>query len=128
MSLDVATEMLLKFNAEGIHPAKQYLDAREQAVKAVDEYMEGKEEPMYCGFANVSVRPARGKFVSFLKKADIGDSGWNGGYRISYYEIMPPDHEFRHTQSMDIKEVACDAFADALKKYGLRAYMESRAD
>ncbi len=50
MSLDVATEMLLKFNAEGIHPAKQYLDAREQAVKAVDEYMEGKEEPMYCGF------------------------------------------------------------------------------
>jgi len=63
-----------------------------------------------------------------LKKADIGDSGWNGGYRISYYEIMPPDHEFRHTQSMDIKEVACDAFADALKKYGLRAYMESRAD
>ena len=93
MSLDVATEMLLKFNAEGIHPAKQYLDAREQAVKAVDEYMEGKEEPMYCG-----------------------------------YEIMPPDHEFRHTQSMDIKEVACDAFADALKKYGLRAYMESRAD
>ena len=128
MSLDVATEMLLKFNAEGVHPAKQYLDAREQAVKAVDEYMEGKEEPMYCGFANVSVRPARGKFVSFLKKADIGDSGWNGGYRISYYEIMPPDHEFRHTQSMDIKEVACDAFADALKKYGLRAYMESRAD
>ena len=128
MSLDVATEMLLKFNAEGIHPAKQYLDAREQAVKAVDEYMEGKEEPMYCGFANVSVRPARGKFVSFLKKADIGDSGWNGGSRISYYEIMPPDHEFRHTQSMDIKEVACDAFADALKKYGLRAYMESRAD
>ncbi len=102
MSLDVATEMLLKFNAEGIHPAKQYLDAREQAVKAVDEYMEGKEEPMYCGFANVSVRPARGKFVSFLKKADIGDSGWNGGYRISYYEIMPPDHEFRHPQSMDI--------------------------
>jgi hypothetical protein len=29
---------------------------------------------------------------------------------------------------MDIKEVACDAFADALEKYGLKAYMESRAD
>ncbi len=128
MSLDVATEMLLKFNAEGVHPAKQYLDAREQAVKAVDEYMEGKEEPMYCGFANVSVRPARGKFVSFLKKADIGDSGWNGGYRISYYEIMPPDHKYRHTQSMDIKEVACEAFANALTKYGLKAGYESRAD
>ena len=128
MSLDVATEMLLKFNAEGVHPAKQYLDARQQAVKAVDEYMKDKEEPMYCGFANVSVRPARGKFVSFLKKAAIGDNGWNGGYRISYYQIMPPDHKYRHTQSMDIKEVACDAFADALEKYGLKAYMESRAD
>ena len=128
MSLDVATEMLLKFNAEGIHPAKQYLDAREQAVKAVDEYMEGKEEPMYCGFASVRIRPARGKFVSFLKKAGVGDNGWNGGYRISYYEVMPPDHKYRHTQSMDIKEVACEAFANALTKYGLKADYESRAD
>ena len=128
MSLDVATEMLLKFNAEGIHPAKQYLDAREQAVKAVDEYMEGKEEPMYCGFASVRIRPARGKFVSFLKKAGVGDNGWNGGYRISYYEVMPPDHKYRHTQSMDIKEVAFEAFANALTKYGLKAGYESRAD
>jgi len=126
--LDVSTEKLLKFNAEGIHPAKQYLDAREQAVKAVEKYMDGKEEAMYCGFANVSVNPARGKFVSFLKKAGVGDNGWNGGYRISYYEIMPPDHKYRHTQSMDIKEVACDAFANALKKYGLTVYSESRAD
>ena len=47
MSLDVATEMLLKFNAEGVHPANQYLDARKQAVKAVDEYMTGKEEQMF---------------------------------------------------------------------------------
>ena len=128
MSLDVATEMLLKFNAEGIHPAKQYLDAREQAVKAVDEYMEGKDEPMYCGFASVRIRPARGKFGSFLKKAGVGDNGWNGGYRISYYEVMPPDHKYRHTQSMDIKEVACEAFANALTKYGLKAGYESRAD
>ena len=129
MSLDVATEMLLKFNAEGVHPAKQYLDAREQAVKAVDEYMKDKEEePMYCGFASVSIHPARGKFVSFLKKAGVGDNGYRGGYRISYYEIMPPDHKWRHCQSMDIKEVACDAFKNALKKYGLTVYSESRAD
>ena len=129
MSLDVSTEKLLKFNAEGVHPAKQYLDARVQAVKAVDEYMKGKEEePMYCGFANVSVHPARGKFVSFLKKAGVGGNGYRGGYRISYYEIMPPDHKWRHCQSMDIKEVACDAFKNALTKYGLTVYSESRAD
>ena len=41
---------------------------------------------------------------------------------------MPKDHEYRHTQSMDIKEVACDAFRDALRNYGLTVYSESRAD
>ena len=119
---------LLKFNAEGIHPADMFLNARKGAVKAVDDYMVGKEEPMYCGFANISIHPARGKFVSFMKKADIGSSGYRGGYRISYYDIMPNDHQYRQTQSMDIKEVACDAFRDELKKYGLTVYSESRAD
>ena len=119
---------LLKFNAEGVHPADMFLNARKVAIKAVDDYMKGKEEPMYCGFANVSIHPARGKFVSFMKKASIGDSGFRGGYRISYYDIMPTDHEYARTQSMDIKEIACDAFRDELRKYGLTVYAESRAD
>ena len=72
---------LLKFNAEGVHPADMFLNARKVAIKAVDDYMKGKEEPMYCGFANVSIHPARGKFVSFMKKASIGDNGFRGGYR-----------------------------------------------
>jgi len=42
---------LLKFNAEGVHPADMFLNARKVAIKAVDDYMIGKEEPMYCGFA-----------------------------------------------------------------------------
>ena len=49
---------LLKFNAEGIHPADMFLNARKVAIKAVDDYMKDKEEPMYCGFANVSIHPA----------------------------------------------------------------------
>jgi hypothetical protein len=118
---------LLKFNAEGVHPADQFLNARAKAVEAVDLYMVNKEEPMYCGFANVSIHPARGKLVSWFKKFGIGSSG-SRGYRISYYDIMPTDHQYRHTQSMDIKEVACDAFKDELKKYGLTVYSESRAD
>ena len=118
---------LLKFNAEGVHPADQFLNARKKAVEAVDLYMVNKEEAMYCGFANVSIHPARGKFVSFMKKASIGSSG-SRGYRISYYDIMPTDHQYRHTQSMDIKEVASDAVKDELKKYGLTVYSESRAD
>ena len=119
---------LLKFNAEGVHPADQFLNARKVAIKAVDDYMIGKEEPMYCGFANVSIHPAKGRFVNILKKAGIGDKGYRGGYRISYYDIMPQDHPYRHTQSMSIAEEACEAFRDELRKYGLTVYAESRAD
>ena len=119
---------LLKFNAEGVHPADMFLNARKVAIKAVDDYMKGKEEPMYCGFANVSIHPAKGRFVNILKKAGIGDKGYRGGYRISYYDIMPQDHPYKHTQSMSIREEACEAFRDELRKYGLTVYAESRAD
>ena len=117
---------LLKFNAEGVHPADMFLNARKVAIKAVDDYMIGKEEPMYCGFANVSIHPAKGKFVSFMKKANIGDT--YKGYRISYYDIMPQDRQYARTQSLDIKEIATEAFRDELRKYGLTVYAESRAD
>ena len=119
---------LLKFNAEGVHPADQFLNARAKAVEAVDLYMVNKEEPMYCGFANVSIHPAKGSFVSFMKKASIGDKGFRGGYRISYYDIMPTDHQYARTQSLDIKEIATEAFRDELRRYGLTVYAESRAD
>ena len=119
---------LLKFNAEGIKPADMFLNARKVAVKAVDDYMKDKEEPLYCGFASVSIHPARGKFVSFLKKQGIGDNGYRGGYRISYYDIMPLRHQYRTTQSLDIKEVATEAFRDELRKYGMTVFADSRAD
>ncbi len=119
---------LLKFNAEGIHPADMFLNAKDKAVKAVDDFVAKHGEPMYCGFANVSIHPARGRFVTFMKKAGIGDKGYGGGYRISYYDIMPQDHEYRGTQSMSIKEEACEAFRDELRKYGMTVYAESRAD
>ena len=119
---------LLKFNAEGVHPADMFLNARKVAIKAVDDFVAKHGEPMYCGFANVSVHPARGRFVSFMKKADVGSKGYGGGYRISYYDIMPQDHQYRHTQSLDIKEVATEAFRDELRKYGMTVYADSRAD
>ena len=126
--LKTETKDLLKFNAEGVHPADQFLNARKKAVEAVDQYMIGKEEPMYCGFANVSIHPAKGSFVSFMKKAGTGSNGYRGGWRISYYDIMPTDHEYARTQSLDIKEIATEAFRDELRKYGLTVYAESRAD
>ena len=119
---------LLKFNSEGVHPADMFLNARKVAIKAVDDFVAKHGEPMYCGFANVSIHPARGRFVSFMKKADVGSKGYGGGYRISYYDIMPQDHQYRMTQSLDIKEIACEAFRDELRKYGMTVYAESRAD
>ena len=119
---------LLKFNSEGIKPADMFLNARKVAVKAVDDYMKDKEEPLYCGFASVSIHPARDKFVKFMKNAGIGDNGYRGGYRISYYDIMPQDHRYRTTQSLDIKEVATEAFRDELTEYRMTVYADSRAD
>ena len=126
--LKTETKDLLKFNAEGIHPADMFLNARKIAIKTVDDFVAKHGEPMYCGFANVSIHPARGRLVKFLKDMEIGSKGYGGGYRISYYDMMPNDHKYRGTQSMDIKEEGCRAFADALEKYGIEAYMESRAD
>ena len=122
------TQELLKFNAHGVDPREIWLSACAAAVKAVDEHMANRQEPMYCGFANISIRPARGALVRFLKDHKIGGNGWNGGWRVSYYDIMPRGHRYAHTQSMDIKEIGCDAACDALEKYGIQASMESRAD
>ena len=63
-----------------------------------------------------------------MKKQGIGDKGYGGGYRISYYDIMPLRHQYRSTQSLDIKEVATETFRDELRKYGMTAYADSRAD
>ena len=119
---------LLKFNAEGYDPTYIWHEAKNKAVKAVDEFVEKHGEPMYCGFASVSIHPAKGKFVNFLKRQEIGDKGYRGGYRISYYDIMPLSHQYRMTQSLDIKEVATEAFRDELRKYGMTVYADSRAD
>jgi len=122
-------KQVIKFVNAKVEPMQMWGVAREAAVEAVDTYMEGKEEPMYCGFANITIRPAQGKFVGWLKKQGIGDNGYRGGWRVSYYDIMPQTHKYRHTQSMTIKEIACDAFAKVLEnQYGLTVYSESRAD
>ena len=119
---------LLKFNAEGVEPYEMWKNAKKACLDTVNEYTAKHGEPMYCGFANVKITPARGRLVKFLKEMEIGSNGYQGGWRISYYDMMPKEHRYSHTQSMDIKEEGCNAFADALEKYGIDAYMESRAD
>jgi hypothetical protein len=118
---------ILKFNAEGVDPGVIWTEACVAGKTAVEEYHRQYGEPMYCGFGHVSIRPARGKFVNFLKKVGVGDLCYNGGYRVSYYDIMD-HHPLSHTQSLDLKEACVDAFAKVLQKYGLDAWGVGRAD
>lgn len=76
-----------------------------------------------CGFAWVTIKPARGKFVSWLKKNKIGRTGTYGGWMISS-NVNKSDF----SQSMQRKEAFCEAFAKVLRNHGLNAYAESRLD
>ena len=116
-----------KFNAEGVDPGIIWTEACVAGKTAVEEYHRQYGEPLYCGFGHVNIRPARGKFVNFLKKVGVGDVGYNGGYNVSYYDIMD-DHPLSHTQSLDLKEACVDAFAHVLQKYGIDAWGVGRAD
>ena len=116
-----------KFNAEGVDPGIIWTEACVAGKTAVEKYHAQYGEPLYCGFGHVNIRPARGKFVNFLKKVGIGDAGYNGGYNVSYYDIMD-DHPLSCTQSLDLKETCVDAFAHVLQKYGIDAWGVGRAD
>lgn len=73
-----------------------------------------------CGFAWVKIRPARGKFVTWLKEQNIGSKDeYAGGYTIWC-------HEFG--QSLTRKEAFVGAFAKVLGDYGINAYGQSRID
>lgn len=73
-----------------------------------------------CGFAGVVIKPARGKFVSYLKSLDMGYKHYYGGYYV-------PCREFG--QSLTRKEAYCGAFAGVLKESGMTdVSVDSRMD
>lgn len=76
-----------------------------------------------CGFAWVTIHPARGPFVSWLKKRGIGSRAYGGGYQLWYSELHTVP-----TQSVDVHEKAANAFAKVLKEHGITAYSGSRLD
>ena len=72
-----------------------------------------------CGVAGVVIKPARGKFVSYLKKLGMGYKHYYGGWYVSVREFG---------QSMTRKEAYADAFAKVLTEEGMSCYVDSRMD
>ena len=72
-----------------------------------------------CGFAGVVIKPARGKFVSYLKSIGIGNKHYYGGYYVSVREFG---------QSLTRKEAYAEAYAKVLSEEGMRCYVDSRMD
>ena len=44
---------ILKFNAEGIHPADMWTDAKKACLKTVDEYVAKHGEPLYLSLIHI---------------------------------------------------------------------------
>lgn len=75
-----------------------------------------------CGFAWVNIKPARGKLVEYLKEKGLG-------YVDSYYggfTVYNPSQN--STQWMDAKEIGARAFADVLRKHGVKVTVGTRID
>jgi len=118
-----------QYTVEDIVAIKQ--EAVSEAKRAVAEFLAdwtaktgGNEygEPMYCGFAWMSIHGVKGntKLGKALKSAGI-EQAWDKSFQI----WDPAQHR---GQSMDAKEVGAQACADVFRKYGFTAYMGSRAD
>jgi hypothetical protein len=95
----------------------QHSNPLDDSSKVVRQYY---VEDGACGFAWVKIRPARGKFVKWLKDNRIGrPNSFEGGYDISISD---------YNQSLQKKETYATAFAKVLVSKGINAYSQSRMD
>lgn len=79
--------------------------------------------PKVCGYAGIIIKPARGKFVKYLKDNNIGSRGVYGGYELSasdFIGIRP------NLQSIEIKEAAMEKVAEFLNLNGIKCRVRVR--
>ncbi len=125
-------------------------EAEEAGAKAIKDFSDthghderaGGFDSGACGFAWITIRPARGKFVNWCKAQNktataiasekhgrtypvktFGDNGWNGGW-----VLWSPGAKKYRGQSVDTYEVAARGFAGVLRKHGIDAHVGSRLD
>jgi hypothetical protein len=112
--------------------AKLFFDATVAADKAIQaEIAREPENPRAfdCGFAWVTVKPARGPFISWCKKMnetsvgkrDYGRNEYGGGWTF----WCPGQF---NGQSVRIIEKGAQAFCAVLQQAGLNAHWYSRLD
>lgn len=113
-------------DAQQLHQA-----ATAAAQAAVDELIakHGEASPHFgcCGFAWVLIKPARGKFVAFLKENNLGSRSFTG----SGFEVRPEINYPAGScawQSIFLREAACRAYAKVLQSECLDCYVQSRVD
>lgn len=109
--------------------AKIWTEARaaaEQAAKAENDGLPPESKRGFdVGFAWITIRPARGPLVSFLKRAGIGRAG---GYGSGGYGIWYGDLHNEPTQSVDVHVAAVRAATEVLVRHGIDASFSSRLD
>lgn len=79
-----------------------------------------------CGFAYITIKPARGGLVQYLKSIGVGWKGYYGGY-----EVPAHPRTFEGTplvQSVEINGAYARAVAEVLRGYGVPASSYSRLD
>ena len=122
---------------EAIDTATIALEMRTAASEAALDYVNAWTrktggnaygEPMYCGFAWVTVYPQH-KGNTRAGKAErklLEQLGMRKDWTGKAYELWNPSGWAG--QSMDVKERGATAAANVLRKYGFTAYAGSRAD
>ena len=85
-------------------------------------------EPVYCGFAWVTVYPKHkgNTRAGKQERAVLESMGFRKDWTGKAYELWNPTGY--RGQSMDVKEVGASAYAEVLRQQGFTAYAGSRAD
>lgn len=78
------------------------------------------EDEGLCGFAWVTIRPARGEFVKYLKSRGIGHKNYTGsGWTIN---------TTTHDQSFERNEAWANSFCATLEEYDIHSTVTTRLD
>ncbi len=91
--------------------------AKENANKAVDAYIKENGETQYCGYAYVKIK-GNTSFYRDLKKQGLTS-------RDCYRGMMVDDILDTNTQSLDVKEVGVQAYANTLLENDIYAFAGS---